>query len=186
MSSTDAPVVHGSAKSEARSSLVAGAVDALVVAVWSIAAGLLGALVWWQLTPLPTVVRSADGAVVAPEQLVKEVNIDGWFFVVAVVGGLLTGVILLAWRRRDPLLMVVLVVLGGALASWLMIQIGLALGPEKETTALRSLPEGAKVSMQLKLHATGIAWIWPIAAGLGAVIYLWILSKPRDEAPTPD
>ena len=86
------------------------------------------------------------------------------------VGGLLSGVVLLAWRRRDPLLMVVLVVLGGGLASWLMVHVGLALGPEKETTALRGLPEGAKVSMQLKLHAPGIAWIWPIAAALGAVI----------------
>ena len=183
MSTADTTVVNdpGTPAAGSRSGLRAALVDTLIVALWAVVAGLLGAVVWWQATPLPTVVRSGDGAVVSPEQLVKQVGIDGWFFVVAAVGGLLTGVILLAWRRRDPLLMVVLVVLGGGLASWLMIHVGLALGPEKETTALRSLPDGAKVSMQLKLQATGMAYIWPIAAGLGALVYVWVLKKSGDD-----
>ena len=56
---------------------------------------------------------------------------------IAAVGGLLSGVLLLIWRWRDPLLMVVLVALGGGLASWLMVHVGLALGPEDEVAALR-------------------------------------------------
>lgn len=161
----------------ARTSLLAAARDAAVVAGWFAAAGLLGALVWWQVAPLPKVAKSGDSATLAPQELVRQVGIDGWFFVIAAVAGLVSGLVLLGWRHRDPLLMVVLVVLGGALASWLMIHVGLALGPEREVVALRGRPDGAEVSMQLKLHAPGMAWIWPIAALLGALSDLWFLEK---------
>lgn len=164
----------------ARPALGAVAVDAFTVAVWFAVAGVIGAVTWWQVTTLPAVAKAAEGATLAPEQLVKQVGIDGWFFVIALVGGVASGLALLAWRRRDPLLMVVLVVLGGALASWVMTRVGLALGPEPELAALKALPEGAEVSVQLKLHATGMAWIWSIGAAFGAVIYAWVLSKPED------
>jgi hypothetical protein len=163
------------------SALVAGAVDALIVAVWFGVAGVAGAWVWSRVVTLPKVQKSGNAATLSPVELVKQVGIDGWFLVIALVAGLLSGVILLAWRRRDPLLMVVLVVLGGGLASWLMVHVGLSLGPEKEITALRGLPDGGEVSMQLKLHADGIAWIWSIAAALGSLIYVWVLAKPDDE-----
>jgi hypothetical protein len=163
-----------------RPALLATALDAAIVAVWFAVAGLVGAVVWLQVTMLPKVTKSGDSATFAPDQLTKQVGIDGWCFVIAAVAGLVSGVVLLLWRRRDPLAMVVLVALGGALASWLMIHVGLAIGPEKELTALRGLPDGGQVSMQLKLHATGMAWIWPIAALLGALLDLWVLQKPDE------
>ena len=153
-------------------------VDALAVALWFAVAGLAGALVWAKVVTTPLVQKQGDAATLSPEQLVVQVGIDGWFFVIAFVGGLVSGVVLLAWRRRDPLVMVVLVVLGGALASWLMVHVGLSLGPGDEIAALRKLPDGAEVSMQLKLHATGMTWIWSMAAALGALIQVWVLAKP--------
>jgi hypothetical protein len=168
-----------------RRSLRPAVLDGLVVAVWFAVAGFLGALVWWLVTPLPTVTKVGDAVTLTAEALVTQVGIDGWFAVVATAGGLLSGVLLLAWRGRDPVLMVVLVVLGGALASWLMVRIGLLLGPGEESAALRGMPDGSEVSMQLKLHAWGVAWIWPIAATLGALGYLWIGPKPSEEADGP-
>jgi hypothetical protein len=176
--------VEASASSRARRPpLVATALDAVIVLVWFAAAGALGAVVWWQVTTLPKVTKAGDSGTLAPEELVKQVQSDGWFFVVAAVGGLLSGVVLLLWRRRDPLSMVVLVALGGGLASWLMIHVGLVLGPGPVIGALRGLPEGAEVSTQLKLHASGVAWIWPVAAVLGALLELWILQTPDDDEP---
>jgi len=166
-----------------RSNVRSAAVDALVVIVWFAVAGALGAVVWWQVTTLPKLTRAGDSASQAPDQLANQVGIDGWFFVVALAGGLLSGIVLLAWRRRDPLLMIFLVALGGGLAAWLMVRAGLALGPSPELAALRDLADGAKVSMQLKLHAPGIALVWPIAALLGAVLQLWVLAKPEQEQP---
>jgi len=164
-----------------RSNVRAAVVDAVIVVVWFVVAGVLGGVVWWQVTDLPKITRAGDSASQAPDQLVNQVGIDGWFFAVALVGGLLSGIILLAWRRRDPLLMIFLVALGGGLAAWATVRTGLALGPSPELAALRDLAEGDEVSMQLKLHAPGIALVWPIAALLGAVLQLWVLAKPEQQ-----
>jgi hypothetical protein len=172
------PVVHARdqpAHVASRSALAAGAVDALAVAIWCALAGLVGALVWRQVTTLPTLTRVAGAATFPPGEQLKQVAIDGWFFVVAAVGGLLSGVLLLHWRRRDPLLMVVLVALGGGVASWVMIHVGLALGPDDEIAALGAMAEGAQAPMQLELHAPGMAWMWSVFAVLGAIVQVWIL-----------
>lgn len=188
MSAVDSPAGTAAAKARPgrRPALVSGAEDALVVAVWFAVMGVLGAVVWWQVTALPLVTKSGDSATLAPEELIKQVGIDGWFFVVAATGGLLSGVVLMAWRHRDPLLMVVLVALGGGIAAWLMIHLGLALGPEKELTALRAVADGGRVSMRLKLHAPGMAYVWSIASLLGSAIYLWVLKKPDAGQPPAD
>jgi hypothetical protein len=157
-------------------------VDVLVVVVWFAVAGVLGAVLWWQLADLPQVTKSGSSGTLSPEELTKQVSADGWYFVIAAVGGLLSGIVLLLWRRRDPLLMVVLVVLGAGMAAWLMLHAGQALGPAKEIGALKDAVDGTKVSEQLKLRATGIAWVWPLAASFGALVYLWVLRKPGDDA----
>jgi hypothetical protein len=156
--------------------------DVLVVLVWFAVAGILGAVVWWQLSDLPQLTKSGNTATLSPEELTKQVSADGWYFVIAVVGGLVSGITLLLWRGRDPLLMVVLVALGACLAAWLMLRVGLALGPDKEIGALKGTADGTHVSEQLELRATGMAWIWPLAASFGALVYLWVLRKPGDGA----
>jgi hypothetical protein len=161
-------------------------VDIAVVAAWFGGAGLIGAWVWSAITTLPEVTKAGNNATMAPEELVKQVAIDGWFAVIALVGGVLSGALLLAWRRRDPLLTMALVALGSGLASWLMIQVGRLLGPDDELAALRRLPDGSQVSEQLQLHAPGVAWVWPIAAAFGGLLYLWVLAKPGGDHREPD
>lgn len=168
------------------SQLVPVVLDVVVVGVWFVVAGLVGAWVWSQVTTLPQVSKSGKNATVASEELVKQVGMDSWFFVIALAGGVLSGVLLLAWRHRDPLLSVALVALGGGLASWLMIHVGKAIGPGDPIAALRKLPDGAQVSEQLRLHAGGVAWVWSIAAAFGALLYLWVLAKPDDAVSEPD
>ena len=155
--------------------------DVGIVLGWFLLAGVLGALVWSQVTDLPQATRVQGAVVVEADQLGKEVNIDGWFFVIAVVGGLVSGIVLTLWRRRDALLTVVLVTLGGGLASFVMQRVGLLLGPGSEVDALRHKANGAHALMQLKVHATGVLWVWPAAAALGALIYLFVLKAPENE-----
>jgi len=177
-----APVMETSDPARDRGpTLRSGAIDALVVALWFAVAGAVGAVVWWQVTTLPKLTRAGDSVAQAADQLAVQVDIDAWFFVIAAVGGLVSGIVLLWWRRRDPLLMVVLVALGAGLASWVMVRAGLYLGPSPEVAALRGLKEGDEVSMQLKLHASGMVWIWPVAAMFGALLQMWVLAKPGDE-----
>ena len=155
--------------------------DVGIVLGWFLVAGVLGALVWWQVTDLPQATRVQGAVVVEADQLGKEVNIDGWFFVIAVVGGLVSGIVLTLWRRRDALLTVVLVTLGGGLASVVMQRLGRLLGPGSEVDALRHKADGAHALMRLQVHATGVLWVWPAAAALGALVYLFVLKAPENE-----
>jgi hypothetical protein len=168
-----------------RERLVPPLLDAAIVAVWFAVLGVVGGWVWAHVTSLPQVDKEGTNATVASEELVKQVGMDGWFVIIALVGGVVSGVLLLVWRHRDPLLTVALVALGGGLASWLMIHAGGSFGPSDPIAALRKLPDGAHVSEQLRLHAHGVAWVWPIAASFGALLYLWVL-KPSPEETSPE
>lgn len=161
------------------------AIDLGVVATWFLVAGLLGALIWWQVTPLAEYTRTADNGVLDEQQLGKQFATDGWFFTIAVAGGLLSGVALALWRRRDPILTVVLLAAGGVFATFVMMQAGLLLGPGDPGTALKAVAVGAKVPLQLKTSA-GTVWIaWSMGAMFGALGVLWLVAdRPREE-PSP-
>lgn len=178
---TDTTGTTAPATEPRRSSRTSGVLlDVGIVLGWFLVAGVVGAVLWWQLTDLPQATRAQGAVVVEADQLGKEVNIDGWFFVIALVGGLVSGIVLTLWRRRDALLTVVLVTLGGGLASFVMVQLGRLLGPVSEVDALRHKADGAHALMRLQVHATGVLWVWPAAAALGALVYLFVLKAPED------
>jgi apolipoprotein N-acyltransferase len=147
--------------------------DTAVVIGWFLVAGVAAALVWWKLTPLAEYTRTATNGEMGEEQLARQVSADGWFFVIAAVAGLASGIALLFLRRRDPLAMVILVTVGGLLATWVMLRVGLWLGPPDPSKVLPDAAVGAKVPLQLKPQAAGVHFVWPIAALLGAVGVIW-------------
>ena len=155
--------------------------DLLVVLGWFALAAVVGALIWWQLTPLAEYTRTTANAQMGEEQLGRQVSADGWYFVIATVGGLLSGIVLLSWRHRDPLAMVVLVTLGALLGSWLMLRIGLWLGPANPKHVLPDVAVGAKVPLQLRPHASGVVFVWPITALLGAIGVIWGSDSRREK-----
>jgi len=176
----DAPT--GPSPSRASVLLVPVLRDAVVVLVWFAVAGVLGALVWWQVTPLAEFTRSTAGGQMGEDQLGRQVAADGWYFVIATAGGLVSGVALTALRRRDPLVTVVLVALGSLVAAGLMLWVGLVVGPGNPDAALAHAAVGDKVPMQLKTQASGVTFMWPIAALLGAVGVLWGIDDHRQQA----
>ncbi|MBO9520356.1 MAG: hypothetical protein J7518_02365 [Nocardioidaceae bacterium] len=151
----------------------ARAVDLGIALAWFVVLAVAGGLLWWQLTPLAEYTRTATNAMMDEEQLGVQVNADGWFFVIAAVGGLVSGVVLLSWRKRDPLFMVVVVAVGGLLATWLMLQTGLIAGPPDPDTVLPTAKAGAKIPLQLTIRAEGLWVVWSVSALLGAVGVIW-------------
>ena len=147
--------------------------DVAVVLAWFVVAALLGALLWWQITPLAEYTRTATNAEMGEDQLGRQVSADGWFFMIGGVGGLISGVALSLLRRRDPVATVVLVTLGGLLATWLMLRVGQWLGPANPKDVLAHVPVGHKVPLQLKTSADGVLFTWPLGALLGAIAVLW-------------
>jgi hypothetical protein len=69
--------------------------------------------------------------------------------------------------------MVVLVTVGALLAGWLVLRLGLWLGPANPRDVLPHVADGAKVPMQLRVHASGLLLVWPITALLGAIGVIW-------------
>jgi hypothetical protein len=147
--------------------------DLGMVVGWFVVLGVIGALVWWQVTPLAEYTRTTANAEMGEEELGRQVSADGWYFAIAAVGGLLSGVALLSLRRRDPLAMVVLVTFGALLGAWVMLRVGLWLGPTNPKDVLPDVAVGAKVPLQLKPHAYGVVYVWPITALLGAIGVIW-------------
>lgn len=151
--------------------------SAALVALWFAAVGLVGALVWREVTPLPTFTRIGTTGSMDEEQLSHQFSINGWFLVIAVVGGLLSGVALLLIRRRSPVVMVLLVALGGGLATLLMTQCGLAWGPADPSVALAHAQLGDKIPIRLEPDVNAVYFAWSIAALLGAAFALWVLDS---------
>ncbi|MGH3414495.1 MAG: hypothetical protein ACRDPH_15575 [Marmoricola sp.] len=148
------------------------ALDALVVLGTLAVLGVLGGLVWNALVTLPVFRRTSHGAVLGQVQLAGFIGIDGWFVVIALVAGLVAGALLMYFRPGDPLLTVVLLLAGGGLASWLMVQVGLLVGPDDPAAVLKHLTAGHTAAVQLHPHAAGVELVWPLAALIGGVVVL--------------
>jgi hypothetical protein len=156
--------------------------DVVIVLVTFAVLGVVGALVWNAVVSPPTFVRTTNGGEMDQVQLSRIVTIDGWFFTVGAVAGLVAGIVLMLLRPRRPILLVVLLTLGGALASWLMVHVGLAVGPPDPGPALAHAAVGTRAPVQLRPHASGVEFAWPGAALLGALLVLLLVSPRTNTA----
>lgn len=122
-----------------------------VLAVVVIAAlGALGAVVWnWVWTPSVGVVSDHQWLAEDEASLRAQFSSTGWFVVVAGVAGLLGGALVALFLDRVPLLTLVAVVVGSAVATWLMIEIGAALGPADPRTLAQTAKEGTHLPANL-------------------------------------
>jgi hypothetical protein len=160
------------------------------IAVGGAALGIAGGLVWAAVAPRALFMVSAPGVayVVNPETSAF-IAADGWFSVVAAVGGVLIGVAgyLIGVRRYGPL--PVVGVLAGAtaaafLAAWTGRQVGLAAFRHE----LGAAKAGALLRQPVVLGAHGALAFWPLAAGaaVGIIELIVALSdRRRQAAPGP-
>lgn len=122
--------------------------------------------------------------------LSKRFNADGWYAVIAIVAGFLSGV-WLSWRRqRDFRLTTLLLVPGAALAAAAMVFVGGLVGPEDPDTALARAQTGDTVPVALEVLAASTYLTWPIAVLFGALMVLWsspgVPEPPRGGAVQTD
>lgn len=155
------------------SSARALAVDAAVVLGVLLLLAVAAGLVWPHLVDPVEVVLTPEGAVSDEVALAQQFDDDGWYAVLAAVGGALAGALLTWWRSRDPVATVLLVVVGAFFAAWVMAEVGAAAGPPPAETALAGAQVGATAPAQVAVHATAAYLVWPIAATFGAVVVLW-------------
>lgn len=156
--------------------------EVAVVAGWFAVLGVAGAVVWELVTPLAAYTRTAENGTMGEEELARQFGATGWFLVIGAVGGFVSGVALLLLRRRSPVLTVLLVAVGGALATFVMVRVGLVLGPPDPNAVLGTVAVGDKVPLQLQVEGAGVYFVWSIAALAGAVAALLFFESPEERA----
>jgi hypothetical protein len=161
-----------------------------VVAVAGAFAGsaLLGAvagLVWAMVAPRAQLQEISQGtAQIVNAETSAFIAADGWFCVISVVCGLLTGAFgyWLAIRRAGPVATAAL--LAGAVAGGLlMLWIGENIGLSTYNHQLADATAGTTFNASLGLGAKSALVFWPLATGV--IIALRELGARRDVPPEP-
>ena len=148
--------------------------DAIAVLGTSLVLGLLGGVLWWLLTEPALFTVGEKGTLGMGEvELADRFSATGWFTVLAVVLGALSGGALTWWRNRDPILTAGLLVLGSVVGTAVMVGVGRLLGPPDPEVAAASAQPGDLVPAALEVGATAAYLVWTIAALAGALMVLW-------------
>jgi hypothetical protein len=167
--------------------LVPGLAAFAAVVLGSALIGLLAGLVWSQVAPRALYVVVSGGAEAVNPEGSALIGADGWFCVIGVVGGLVTGLLgyVLAVRRYGPLPMVGIFI-GGLVAAYLALWIGQRSGMTEFITRLGDSKSGTLLRAPIKLGARGAVAFWPLAAGLaaGALEGLALLRERRAAGAT--
>jgi hypothetical protein len=153
--------------------------------------GALGGILWSVLVDPAVLTKSRDGAAMGEVELSRRFAVDGWYSVIAIVAGFLSGLGLTWWRSRDFRLTVVVLVLGAVAAAWVMATVGAALGPEDPEAVLAEAERGARAPVALAVSAVPFYLMWPVAALAGSLMVLWSspgvdLSREPVPGPMPD
>lgn len=159
-----------------------------------LALGLLGAgggLLWHLLAPRTRYIVQ-DGTPLFAEPLPQTpVAADGWFAVIALVAGVLTGTLLQTVCYRWMLGGVLGLAIGSVLAAFTMWQVGHLFGAAAFADALANARDGTELLAPLDVHARGVLTLWPLAATLTVFLGRLIeevqrmFTRPKPYAPPP-
>lgn len=146
-------------------------VEPVLVLVALAATGALAGVVWeWLWSPTIGVVVDHRWSAGTALGLQHEFSGTGWYVVVAAVAGLLAGVGVTLVADRVPLVTLAAVVVGSVLASWLMLRVGVALGPPDPAEVARRAADGTRLPDQLSVAGRSPFIAFPVGALLGLVL----------------
>ena len=168
------------------------AITGLVVSLAVTAAlGLLAGLIWGQVAPRAQLQQvSAGVAQVANAETRAFIGADGWFCVIAAVGGALTGTCgyLLGIRRRGYATQAAVttgLILGAVAAGFVMRWLGEQSGFQAYQHQLAHAAAGATFSASLTLGAKSALAFWPLFTSL-VIVLAEVSGRRRDPGPELD
>jgi hypothetical protein len=184
------PEVQGSpAASSARPIARSSVIWSVALLAGSAALGLLGGLIWGEVAPRVLYQEVAAGtAQVVNVETRAFFGADVWFSAIAVVAGLLTGVLgyrlAVAPREGAARAAVMLALILGAVAGgFTMMWVGGQIGLSGANRSLASSPAGALFSGSLSLGAKSALALWPLFTALVLLIAEWGTGPDRTAAP---
>lgn len=151
------------------SSLRPGLVQAAIGVVVLAAVGALAGVVWeWLWTAPVGVVVDHRWLAENEAGLRAQFSGTGWFVVIATVAGLLAGGLVALFLDRVPLLTLLAVVVGSVLGTWLMLEVGAALGPPDPAQLATTAEDGTHLPGALEVSRR-TPWISMPAGALAAL-----------------
>jgi uncharacterized membrane protein YeaQ/YmgE (transglycosylase-associated protein family) len=165
---------------------VVPALQALAILVLFALVGVLAGWVWWKLwSPAPSGVVFEGKWYPRPatEGLTAEFAGTGWYVVVAVVAGLVLGLLAGLLLDRDELVTLAAVAIGSALAAWLMHRVGVHFSPPDPDPIAAGAKDGTELPGRLVLAGRSPLLAFPVGALSGLAIALFAITKP---SPTRD
>jgi hypothetical protein len=163
-----------------RGSGVGGAArDVLAVLGTFLLIGVACGVLWWlAVTPATFTAMPDGGGSMSEVQLGKRFDADGWYAVIGLVVGFLSGLGVTWWRSRDFRLTTFLLVPGSAVAAGAMALTGSLLGPPDPHAALATASPGQLVPVQLEVSGFAPYLVWPVAVLLGSLMVLFSTPAP--------
>jgi hypothetical protein len=161
----------------------------VAVAAGTALLGVAGGFLWAALAPRAGLVMVGRGvADLVDAETNAFIAADWWYCLVALVGGVISGLLgyWLAVRRHGPVAMAGVLV--GALAAGLITMwIGQHSGFATLNHLLATLPVGAHLNAQLTLGSPSAIAFWPLAAGLiaGGIELTGAMRDQRQPAAAP-
>jgi hypothetical protein len=147
--------------------------DAAVVVGVLLVLGILAGVVWSLVVTPAEFTRLPHGGQMGEDQLGRQFGADGWYVVIAVLTGLVAGVLLSWWRSTHVLATVAALVAGALVAAAAMSLTGHLLGPEKATTALDAAKLGSRVPEGLDVGLRPVWPLWPYLKDTLSVYLSW-------------
>jgi len=158
----------------------------------SAALGLLGGLIWGEVAPRVLLQEVTAGtAQIVNTETRAFFGADVWFSGIAVVAGLLTGVLgyRLAISPRDGTAratVALALLLGAAAGAFTMMWAGGQVGLASFNRQLASSPAGTLFPASLALGAKSALALWPLLVALIVLIAEWGTRPAPEERPAPD
>jgi hypothetical protein len=184
---------QGSGVIAARPSARATAVWSLAVLASSAVLGLVGGVIWGEAAPRATLEEIGSGtAELVSAETRAFIGADVWFCGIAIVAGLLTGVLgyrfAVAARTGGARAAVASSLIAGAVAgSFVMMWLGEQIGLSAYNQNLASSPNGTLFSASLVLGAKSALAFWPMFTAIVLLIAEWGTRAPasRRDKPLP-
>ncbi len=173
--------------------------DAVVVLAVLLVLGALAGVLWSLVVTPAEFTKLAQGAQMGEDQLGRQFGADGWYVVIAVLTGLVAGVVLSWWRAGSVAVTTVALLVGAVVAAVAMALVGHLLGPPDPKGALAVAKVGATVPEALDV-GMGPVWpltdylkdtlavylAWPVGVLVGVLLVLVGTGRDEDRASGPD